>query len=336
VPTNGVQLILNGIDVSSALVFTGTSSNWTVTFPYLEPNVIYSAIINATNANGESVTTSELNFFDTFSQSNLMIEGEDFDFGGGHFIDNPVPTAEPATNSYYMEATQAIVGVDLTTPNNIGGEQFEYRNDSCGTQEASDYLREKFITAGVPDYNVGWWYTGAWLNYTRTYPTNEYHIYARLASADGAYGATNYLVTGGVGTSNQQTQLLGTFSSVDSGWQTWQWVPLANTNGQTAVVSLGGVRTMKMASANDLNANFYMFVPVPSRPHISVAVVPGGPRVSFPTQAGFDYMLVYKNNLKDEGYWKLVSVASGDGTTKTLTDGTGAGPSQRFYAVVVQ
>ena len=49
--------------------------------------------------------------FDTFSQSNLMLEAEDFDFGYDQFIDNPVPTAEPAANSYYMEAIPAIVGL---------------------------------------------------------------------------------------------------------------------------------------------------------------------------------------------------------------------------------
>ena len=28
--------------------------------------------------------------------------------------------------------------------------------------------------------------SGEWLNYTRTFPTNYYYIYARLASDDGA------------------------------------------------------------------------------------------------------------------------------------------------------
>ena len=92
------------------------------------------------------------------------------------------------------------MGIDLTTPNNISGEQFAYRNDSCGTQVATDILRQKYMTAGVPDYNVGWWYSGAWLNYTRTIPTNNYYIYARLASGNGAYTVTNSLVIGGAGT----------------------------------------------------------------------------------------------------------------------------------------
>jgi beta-glucosidase len=331
--TNDVQLILNGIDVSGLLTFTGSPSNWNVTFPELQPNCIYSAIINVTNAAGQSTTTTISNGFDTFSQTNFIVEAEDFDFGDDHFIDNPVPSLTPATNSYYMEATPAIVGIDLTTPNNISGEQFSYRNDSCGTQVASDFLRQKFITTGTSDYNVGWWYAGAWLNYTRTFPENDYYIYGRLASGDGAYGATSSLVTGGDGTASQTTEFLGTFSGNDSGWQTWQWVPLLNAQGQMAVVPLGGVQTLKMTSANNLNANFYMFVPAPSEMTLDASLNGSRPVLSFSTQVGFNYMVVYKNALSDS-YWKLLAIVPGDGETQAYADLPGA--TSRFYAIVVQ
>lgn len=332
IPTNGVQLILNGIDVSPALVFSGNPSSWTVTLPQLAANQIYSAIINVTNANGQGVTTVANNIFDTFSQTNLMIEGEDFDFGGGQFIDNPVPSAVPATNSYYMEATPAIVGVDLTTPGNISGEDFAYRNDSCGTQIADDMLREKFILAGVPDYNVGWWNPGTWLNYTRTFPVDQYNIWGRLASANGAYSATVSLVTGGRGTSSQSTLSLGAFEANDYGWQTWEWVPLAE-NGEIASVALGGVETLKMTCQSGLNANFYMFVPAPIRPQITASITGTNAEISYPTQPGFYYLLVYKNSLSDP-YWKLLSAAPGSGSRVAVTDSSG--PVVRFYTLVVQ
>ncbi|HMD52974.1 MAG TPA: hypothetical protein VKJ65_00285, partial [Phycisphaerae bacterium] len=258
---------------------------------------------------------------------------EDFDFDKGEFIDDPVPTAAPATNSYFEEVLAAVVGIDLTTPNNVSGETFTYRpNDSCGTQVASDFLRQKYITAGVPDYNVGWWYTGDWLNYTRTFPTNNFYIYGRLAGGNGAYNATNSLVTGGWGTKSQTTEVLGTFSAVGTGWQSWQWVPLLNTNGQLAVVSLGGVETLKITSGNSLNANFYMLVPVPVLPNISVFLNGSNTVISLPTQAGFSYLVVYKNNLQD-AHWKLLSVVTGDGTIKAVTDTINK--SQCFYEVVM-
>jgi beta-glucosidase len=333
IPTNGVQLILNGIDVSQQLVFSGGATNWTVSFPLLQANAIYSYVIHVTNADGFVVSSTLSNAFDTFSQSNLTIEAEDFDFGNGRFIDNPVPTASPAANSYYMEATPAVVGVDLTTPNNISGEQFAYRNDSCGTQAASDVPRQKFVNAGVSDYNVGWWYTGAWLNYTRTFPTNNYYIYARLASDAGAYGVTNSLVTGGVGTTSQTTRLLGTFSAVGSGWQAWQWAPLLDVNGRPVVAALGGVETLKMTADNSLNANFYMFIPAPPAAKLTASLSHSSAVISIPTEPGSNYMLVYKNQFSDT-YWKLLNAFSGDGTIKTIADAVGA--TQRFYRVVAQ
>jgi beta-glucosidase len=332
VSTNGIQVIANGIDVSSQLTFNGSPANWNVSFTGLLPNRIFNSVtINVTNASG-FVATSTVDNFDTFSQNNFIWEAEDFDFGNGRFIDNPVPTSGPATNSYYLEAISAVVGTDLTTPNDVSGEQFAYRNDSCGTQVATDFLRQKYITAGVSDYNVGWWYTGAWLNYTRTIPTNNYYIYARLASDNGAYTATNSLVISGAGTSSQTTRLLGTFSAVGTGWQSWQWVPLLNTNGQLAVVPLGGVETFKMTSGDSLNANFYMLVPVPVSPNISAFLNGSNTIISFPTQAGFSYLVVYKDNLQDAN-WKLLSIMSGDGTIKMVTDTKNK--SQCFYKVVM-
>ena len=333
IPTGDIQLILNGLDVSAWVTFSGSSSNWNVAFPCLQANCIYTAVINVTNAAGLGVSTTISNAFDTFSQSNLMVEAEDFDFGSDQFIDNPVPTAEPATNSYYMEAVPAVVGVDLTTPGNIGGETFAYRNDSCGTQAASDVLRQKFITAGVSDYNVGWWYAGEWLNYTRTFPTNNYVIYGRLASANGAYVATNSLVTGGKGTASQTNRFLGTFSGTDNGWQTWQWVPLLNAKGQMAMVPLGGVETLKVTAGSGLNANFYMFVPVPMPTTLAATWSNSSPVLSFSTQTNFNYMVVYKNHLS-ESLWKLLAVVSGNGSTRTFADLPGA--TTRFYAIVAQ
>ncbi len=331
IPTSGVQVIVNGIEVSSQLQFTGSPMDWNVSFNGLLPNQFNSVTINVTDASGY-VTTASVNNFDTFSQSNFMWEAEDFDFGGGRFINNPVPTTAPAINSYYQESTPAVVGVDLTTPNNVSGEQFAYRNDSCGTQIASDFLRQKYVAAGVSDYNVGWWYTGAWLNYTRTFPTNDYYIYGRLAGGDGAYSVTNSLVIGGAGTASQTTKVLGTFSATGIGWQAWQWVPLLNTNGQLAVVTLGGVETLKMTSGNSANANFYMLVPVPSSANITTFLSGTNAVLSFPTQTGFTYLVVYKDSLADMN-WKLLSIVTGDGTMKAVTDPVNN--PQRFYKLAM-
>jgi len=96
---------------------------------------------------------------------------------------------------------------------------------------------------------------------------------------------------------------------------------------------LGGVETLKMSSGNSLNANFYMFVPVPAQPILSASLRDSSPVLSFSTQPGFNYMVVYKNALS-ECYWKLLAIRSGDGTTQTFADLSGG--TARFYAMVVQ
>jgi len=126
--------------------------------------------------------------------------------------------------------------------------------------------------------------------------------------------------------------MLGTFSATGTGWQSWQWVPLLDTNGQLVVALLGGVETFKMTSGNSANANFYMLVPVPAPPDISAYLSGSNTVISFPTQSGFSYLLVYKNSLQD-AYWRLLSIVAGDGIVKTVTDPMNQ--SQRFYRIVI-
>ncbi|EEF57883.1 hypothetical protein, partial [Pedosphaera parvula] len=343
VSSNNVHVTLNGADVSSQLVFSGNSSSWNVTLPLAQG--VYNAVITATDANSrvQNLTTT----FDTFSQSNLMIEAEDFDFNGGQFVDNSVPRSSPAADSYFVypggdPANAAIIGIDLTTPANDSGEQFLYRPfESCGSETNQDFVRQKFLTAqqtdpGAVDYDVGWWNGGTWLNYTRTFPATNYIVYGRLAGGSGAYSLTLGQVTSGAGTSNQVTQPLGSFSATGTGWQSWQWVPLMNTNGTPAVVALGGTNTLKVTSGGGFNANFFMFVPAaaPSALPVSVSISHSGSNLvlSFPTQAGHNYTVQFKNNL-NAGTWGTLNTVAGDGSVKNVSDPLG---TNRFYRVSAQ
>src|SRR5205807_2460628 len=155
----------------------------------------------------------------------FMVEAEDFDFNGGQFIDNPVPSGDTtvsggaasgtmAPNSYYFyaggnSANASVYGVDITTQGTLDNANHQYRPfDDCGTEVASDYLRQKFLDARVAsgdgtigDFDIGWWNAGWWLNYTRTYPAGQYYVYARLAGGAGAFsGTTLSQVLSGIGT----------------------------------------------------------------------------------------------------------------------------------------
>jgi hypothetical protein len=355
--SSAIGLTLNGLNLTSQLTLSaGPSGTWTASVP-ISPSTIYSAVITATNTTSLS-STFTINF-DTFSQNNFMWEAEDFDFNGGQFIDNAIPSYDPTiaggglleTNSYCgfpggNSANTDIAGIDDGWLY-ASGESTVYRVSSVSTQVASDYLRQKFLISqtnlddvNIADVNIGYWNAGSWMNYTRTYPAGRYYIWGRLAGGAGPFsGTTLAVVTNGVGTSDQGTNILGTFADPNAaGWQSWHWVELLDTNGNPAVATFNGVTTLQIESGGDINANYYMLAPAPSVAGavlLSVSLSGLEPVISFPTQAGFNYTLLYKNNLSDPTWSNLTSVA-GDGTTKALTDSTATGVTQRFYRVSAQ
>ena len=366
VSTNNIQLTLNGANVSPLLRFTGSATNWQVGFP-LSQQGSYAITITATDAAGHSHSYSET--FDTFSQNNFMIEADEFDFNSGQWFDNSIQTAtnNTATNSYYYYpggnfANSAVYGVDYSTTNVTASETYVYRQDgntpgvyaqAVGTEVTSDFLRSKFINMGpsavppfeyvpseaVPttntDCDVGWYPPGTWINYTRTFPSNTYQIYGRLASGAAYTNATMALVT--VGGVTQTTQMLGTFSDANAnGFQSWHWV-LLMSNGQPAVVTLSGAKTLKVtapvgSATGSLNAHFYMFVPFSAVTpfSISASVSAGTVSIKFPTQNGHSYTVYYSTSLNPASWLTLSSGIPGTGGTVTVTDST-TGGAQRFY-----
>jgi beta-glucanase (GH16 family) len=331
-PANAAQVLLNGLDVSSALTVAGTSNVWNVTLPGLAPNETYSATITASNSVG-SVTTNLT--FDTLSQGDLMIEAEDFDYSRGQFIDNPAPASAAAANSYFGRT-----GVNLIDENYVtyAGEHLYRAADAIATEVTSDFLRQKYYAAeatnsAIVDYDVGWWYGGAWMNYTRTFPAGNYWLYGRLAGGNGNYSVQLEQVTSGRGTGSQTTQLLGYCGGAGGGWQSWAWAPLLTTSGQRAVVALNGVGTLRAISSGNVNANFYLLTPAPTPPLLQAAWTGSNVRLSLPTQSGFSYLVLYKNSLT-EATWKLLHILPGNGAVQLYNDATGG--AQRFYTVLVQ
>jgi hypothetical protein len=299
-------------------------------------------VISAKDANGLSNSVSES--FDTFTQANLMIEGEDWDFNGGQFIDDPRPSAPiaPFTNSYYaggVDGTNASVfNIDYTGTWDgevLGG----YRNNDNGFQceLCSDFVRDKFLdvnNSGSKDYDLGYYNGGQWANYTRTFPTNSYNVYGRMAGGAGPFNNTTLkLVTAGRGTTTQTTQLLGSFADANAaGWQTWHWVPMRDTNGDLAKISLGGVQTLKLTSGNNLNVNYLMFVP--TAPTLTISISGATISLRFPTVSGHNYTVLYNSTVVGGTWLPLGSAIPGDDTVKTVTDTVG--PSKRFYRLLVQ
>ena len=316
-----IHLWLNGADVSTRLVVGGSATARNVTCPVLVPNVLYSAVLAVTNVNGTGVRVT--NLFDTFSQTNLMVEAEDYDFDGGQFIDNPTPV------DYFIKG--AVEGVDFSHTK-VSDERFNYRiAPGIPTQATSDYLRQKYIDlGGAGDYNLAWFGYPDWCNYTHNYPTGNYIVYGRFGG-NGGYSMYLDKVVSGAGTTNQLTQRLGRWGAVGRGWQVYDWVPLTDEGlACPVVVKLNGLTTLRIVTTGNCNPNFFMLVPT-SGIQVSAAKSAGSVALSFPTQVGLTYRVFYKTD-PTAGNWTLLSTVAGDGTAKTVLDPVVV--AQRFYQVV--
>ncbi len=322
IPSTNVQVTLNGV-VATNLQFNGTTNNWQVNCPFLQPNILYTAVVSVTDINGNIATTT--NTFDTFSAANYTWEAEDFDYGGGKFHD------APQTNAY--AGLTSITNVDSHQVN-FGGTEL-YRPNGMDTEINGDVLRPAYQGTGRSDYSIGYFSPGAWANYTRHYPAGSYHVYARLAAGTSATTCTLCQVTGGWGTTAQITNMLGTFSVPLTAWESYNYIPLTDNSGNLVTLAFNGsTNTLRLVRpgnvTGDCNVNFLMLVPV-----FSTTVAQNGTNavVSFQTQTGFNYQTQYKNHLTD-ATWTPLGIRAGSNSIESFSD-----PSTnqaRFYRVQIQ
>jgi hypothetical protein len=261
-PPNDVSVVLAGTNLfgqgssatlttANGLTVTGSSSDIIVTTP-LASNMVYTAFIQVSDANG--VPTSSTVTFDTISPA-YTFEGEDFNYGGGNFVDNP------QTNLY--RGLDGTAEVDYHR-NNSGGNG-GYNRIGLPGEGANDVARLNHV--GSQDFDLGNTAGGNWGNYTRTYPSGIYNIFVRTARGDGGSvpdAGKVSLVTGDITQPNQAVQDLGKHSTPSTGgWQKYVWAPIMNSGGFPArFVADGSVKTLRYTfDGAGENVGFIMLVP---------------------------------------------------------------------------
>ena len=330
--STNINLTLNGVDVTSQLTISGSVNSWNVSLPLALNVGRYAAAITVRDANTNVATTTI--YFDTFNPTNFTWEAEDYDYNSGLFIDNPLPTSGAAANSYF--GLDATFGVDYSyetsdpaTPYN-NYQRFSLGIDVCGDYPPlAKYVTARLTDPNVKDYNLAYWTSNSWANYTHTYPAGTYNVYARMASGAGGSVQLDKIV-GGV------TNHLGQFNLPNYGWGIYNWYPLVGGNGQPVTVTLGGVSTLRATTDGRANASRFMLVtPIATitPPQITATISGGDVVLSFPTESGRTYKVWGKNNLPDAN-WSLKATLSGDGSVKSWSEP--ATQEHWFYRVEVQ
>jgi hypothetical protein len=319
-PASGIQLTLDGNDVSSNLVITGSASTKNVVYPTLLPNAIHVAILALTNSLGHGIAVT--NRFDTFSEDNYMVEVEDFDYDGGQHLEYVQP------DSYFGFGATTNIDFQHTT---LADEQFFYRIDGIPEDVLGqhDWLRSNFVYWGGIDHVLTFFAASDWANYTHEYPAGNFYVYIR-SSGDHAFSMYLDQVVSGAGTVNQVTKRLGHFGGFGKDYITYDWVPLTDDGlAAPAVLKLDGLSTLRLTTDGNCNPNYFMLVPATG---ITLTARPaaGNTLLSFTSRAGVAYRVFYRTDLT-AGNWTLLTTVAGNGAVSTVSDPVTG--TARFYKV---
>ncbi len=139
VSQSSIVVTLDGV-VLTGLAFTGSTTAWNVSYNALQMNTNHTAVISATDVNGNNATTAIT--FDTFPPNLFTWESEDYDYNGGQFIDNPPVDAYLGLN--------AVADVDFHDINAGGTYTYRPNGTATGTTPST---RPQY--AGTNDWIIG-------------------------------------------------------------------------------------------------------------------------------------------------------------------------------------
>ncbi|MBI2950337.1 MAG: hypothetical protein HYY23_22125, partial [Verrucomicrobia bacterium] len=278
---------LNGVAITTAngLTIAGSGNTRNVSFGGLAANANYAVEIKVSDSDNAAVSSTL--YFDTFAPSNLVIEIEDFNFGGGQFFDSPnvIPEGTGPQPKAYANQTGAQ-GTDYSDTR-TSLQNVPYRpDDYVRMRQSLDLTRDKFTKAGgsaasVFDYDVGDIVAGEWLNYTRTFPAGTYEVYLRESLVNGTQvEAVLEKVTSDPAQPNQTTRVLGSFLAQRTGYLLRNF-PLTDGLGKNKIiVRLSGKETLRLRQVSSAPSdggifqNYLLLVPV-ADPGLQRATVTG-------------------------------------------------------------
>ena len=300
-----VSVVINGEDVTEQVAISESGASLGLEWQGFQENADYVVAVRATDsrglANGRTIR------FATFSDDNRVIEAENFNYGGGLFINDPVlcDTIGGQPDCYFD--TISLSGIDSFDSSGFTDDsgtiedlyrfsQFFDREEEFDTFATDDEVRANYAATaetglGIRDYEIERLNAGDWANYTRTFEeAGSFQIYLRAnASADQTVRLDR--VTSDPSRENQELEFLGSFRVLSAGG--FGFTTLTDASGETAVaIELSGTQTLRLTTEeanNDIAINYMMFVPAEGQtilPTVSFASPESGAviAVNAPTQ----------------------------------------------------
>ncbi|MFO1501575.1 MAG: PA14 domain-containing protein [Verrucomicrobiota bacterium] len=262
------QWLHNGIEIPGATQATYTINNVGIN------NVVGTDDLNSgrnqftvtvSNADGAITSAPGMLFF----KNTLFIEAEDFNYGGGKTITN-----KP------IGMTGAYGGGDFAGLGTDADQEIDYNANGANSQP---YRPDSLVSAGKPNQHpdglprgefdvkvnhvVGWNDGGEWYNYTRQFPSpaKDYYVVGRLASGGAALRGQLDEVNGATTANQTIVRKLGEFNPgrATAAWDTMEFFPLVDDNGQLAKVNIGGEKTIRFTVAQGaaIDQDYFMFIP---------------------------------------------------------------------------
>lgn len=284
-----VKVMFNGQDVTSKATITKTATGATIhldltgtTYPAGE--IPWAITFNDNSPTPQTVSGSGKVVVNPYPTAGVfVIEAEDFNYSDDNITGgktNPLagtPDMDVNVMPYLGGAydnLSAIPEVDFHGNDGEDGGIYRTEQDpapadptqvnmvSFSRDTNGRYATDRGTFTTTQNYRIGW-AGDNWFNYTRTFPTNDYQVWAALS-----YGGTGAgqlrgsldLVTSDPSKTGQTTEQLGTFDAPGSnGWGRNELVPM-KTNGVIATVHLGGVETVRYNMPSG-DFDYLLFVP---------------------------------------------------------------------------